>query len=138
MQSVFFYGLFMDAQLLRGMGLEPLVDGVAELPDHALRIGEKATLVAEPGSSAWGVVIGMTRPDLERLYSGPGVDRYRPESVSAVMAADRSARDCTCYNLPADELGESVDSSYAEQFAALAERLSFPLEYVREIRRFCD
>jgi len=138
MQSVFFYGLFMDTRLLRGRGLEPLADGVAELPDHALRIGEKATLVLAPGSSAWGLVIRLTMPDLERLYSGPGVDRYRPESVSVVMAADRSARDCTCYNLPVDELGEAVNSNYAEQLAALAGRLSLPLEYVREIRRFCD
>lgn len=138
MQSVFFYGLFMDTQLLRGMGFDPQADGVAELRDHALRIGEKATLVPAPGSSAWGIVIRMTRQDLERLYAGPGVDRYRPESVSVEMAADRSARDCTCYNLPADELGDSVNSEYAERLAALAQRLSFPPEYVREIRRFCN
>ena len=134
MDSVFFYGLFMDPQLLREHGLEPRVEGVAELPGHALRIGEKAVLVATPESSAWGLVMRMTHSELERLYSGAGVEQYRPEPVTVVMAADGSTRECSCYNLPAEELGESVNVDYADKLAALATRLSLPAEYVREIR----
>ncbi len=138
MESVFFYGLFMDADLLRGMGVDPLVEGAAELPDYALRIGDKATLVAAPGSSAWGIVMSLRDADLGRLYSSAGVERYRPEPVAVVMADGRSTKPCTCYNIPAEELGKEVNSGYAEQLAALAARMAFPGDYVREIGRFCE
>lgn len=138
MQSVFFYGLFMDVALLRDMGLEPSVDGVAELPDFTLSIGDKATLLAAPGSSAWGIVMTLAESEVERLYSVPGVDRYRPEIVTVVVMGDQSTRHCTCYNITAEELGEGVNSEYAEQLAALAERMAFPDDYVRHIRRFCE
>ena len=41
----FFYGLFMDEELLRGKGLEPEGGEIAAIDGFALRIGRRAALV---------------------------------------------------------------------------------------------
>lgn len=48
--EVFFYGLFMDEELLRGKGLEPEGGEIAAIDDFALRIGQRAALVPTPGA----------------------------------------------------------------------------------------
>jgi hypothetical protein len=137
MSGVFFYGLFMDVDVLRGQQIDPMVDGAAVLPDYQLRIGNKATLVAAPGSVAYGIVMTLAEEDLQLLYAQPGVSDYRPEPVTVVMSADRSTRSALCYNISADDLGRDVNSEYAQQLAALAAKLGFPEDYVGEILRCC-
>ena len=97
--EVFFYGLFMDPELLRAKGLAPEGAEVASVPGMALRIGRRAALVAEPSARAYGVLMSLTLDELDRLYADPSVRSYRPEAVlvhldgGGVVAA-------LCYNLP--------------------------------------
>lgn len=44
--AVFFYGLFMDAQMLRERGLQPQAERRARLDGFALRIGKRAGQLA--------------------------------------------------------------------------------------------
>ena len=53
--EVFFYGLFMDEELLRGKGPEPEGGEVAAIDGFALRIGQRAALVPTPGVKVFGV-----------------------------------------------------------------------------------
>jgi hypothetical protein len=46
--DVFFYGLFMDAQLLDAKGVRPADIRPAAVPGFAVRIGVGATLVPAP------------------------------------------------------------------------------------------
>src|SRR4029077_9568974 len=57
----------MDADALRSKGAHPANVRPAALPGYAIRIGNRATLVREPGSSAYGVLM-----DLPRRGRGPG------------------------------------------------------------------
>ena len=41
--DVFFYGLFMDTELLRAKGVDPVNVRSACIPGFALRIGQRAT-----------------------------------------------------------------------------------------------
>jgi len=59
--EVFFYGLFMDEELLRGKGLEPQGDEIAAIDGFALRIGQRAALVPTPGAKVYGLVFSLTR-----------------------------------------------------------------------------
>jgi len=52
--EVFFYGLFMDEELLRGKGLEPEGGEIAAIDGFALRIGQRAALVPTPGAKVYG------------------------------------------------------------------------------------
>ena len=54
--EVFFYGLFMDEELLRGKGLEPEGGEIAAIDGFALRIGQRAALVPTPDAKVYGSV----------------------------------------------------------------------------------
>jgi hypothetical protein len=79
--EVFFYGLFMDADLLRSKGAGPVKIRPACAPGFALRIGERATLFRNPESRAYGILMELTHDEIDHLYSEASVRAYRPEAV---------------------------------------------------------
>jgi hypothetical protein len=129
---VFFYGLFMDEALLRERGLEPRDARLAALDDFALRIGQRATLVPAPGSSVHGVAITLTVTDLERLYSEPSVQAYRPQPVR-VRLHSGGVISALCYILPQAPCSEERNPQYAARLRELAERIGLPTHYVSSI-----
>ena len=133
MNRIFFYGLFMDANLLEDMGLHPKVIGPAELRDFQIRIRNRATLIPNPGSTSYGIVIELSDKEAVALYSKPDVSDYRPESVNAILINDQSIQRSICYNLPVDVLGSGSNAEYAETLSALVLELGFSSEYANEI-----
>lgn len=129
---VFFYGLFMDEQLLREKGVQPTTPRHAVVRGFALRIGQRATLVPASDARAHGVVTELSHDEIERLYSEPSVAVYRPEAVVAEFP-DGVQVPALCFNLPiAPEPGESNDA-YARKLQDLARRLGLPPDYVDRI-----
>jgi len=135
MSRIFFYGLFMDAKLLEHMGFHPKLIGSAELRDFRISIGNRATLIPDPGSSCYGVVIDLPDEEASALYSKPDLSDYRPELVSAVLLHDHSIQPSSCYNLPREKLGAGTNADYSEKLAALVLELGFPSDYAHEIMR---
>ena len=133
MRAVFFYGLFMDAALLRGRGLHPANERRALVRDMALRIGKRATLVAEPGGIVHGVVMDLPEAELRGLYAEPSVADYRAETVTAELAEGGSVP-ALCFNLPPSDRPVEANPAYVEQLRALARRLGLPAEYVGSIQ----
>jgi len=131
--DVFFYGLFMDAELLRANGLHPTNGRQACVPGMALRIGRRATLVPDPGRSVFGFVFGLSHEEVERLYAEPSVSAYRPEAVIAQLA-DRSCVPALCFNLPPSDEAAEANPEYAEKLRMVASRLGLPADYVASIR----
>lgn len=132
--KVFFYGLFMDVELLRSKGAHPTAVQAASVPGYELRIGQKATLAQNATSSAHGVVMELSHSEIELLYSDPSVSAYRPEAVLAQLA-DGSYVPTLCFNLvtlPAP--GEVANPDYAVKWRALAARLRLPSAYVESVR----
>src|ERR1700728_3417598 len=95
--AVFFYGLFMDVRILNSKGLDPKNVVPASVPGFALRIGERATLVADSGSKAYGLLMYQTHDEVRKLYSEESVRAYQPEAVMAVLA-DNSPVPALCFN----------------------------------------
>jgi hypothetical protein len=88
--DAFFYGLFMDVDLLRATGVTPRNPRRAYVDDFALHIGKRATLSPSAGGRAYGMLIGLTHAELERLYAGPGLEETTgPRRLSR----DRSTAD---------------------------------------------
>src|SRR4249920_3035906 len=84
--EVFFYGLFMDEDLLRAQGIAPESLDLAWLDGFALRIGKRATLIPSQSGRVHGLVMSLTRAELQRLYSQPGLEAYKPQAVLAHVA----------------------------------------------------
>ena len=130
--SVFFYGLFMDSQALRAKGLQPQADRTARVSGFALRIGPRATLVPDPGSCVYGIVMDLTHSEVEQLYAEPSVRVYRPE---AVIAEPEGAPEVAalCFNLPAAPGVGERNPEYAARLRELAQRLRLPAQYIAGI-----
>jgi hypothetical protein len=131
--DVFFYGLFMDADLLREKGIEPGDVRPGSVRGFSLRIGQRATLLPDPNGRAYGMLMELTRQDLDALYSEPSVRAYRPEAV-LVELPDASRRPALCFNLVEPPGPSDANPEYATKLRALASRLALPADYVRSIR----
>jgi hypothetical protein len=131
--DVFFYGLFMDDQLLDAKGIRPVDIRLAAVPGFVLRIGARAALVPTPGGEVHGVLMKLTHADIEKLYSEAGVQAYRPEPVLAVPRNGATVA-ALCYNLPEPPSPDERNPEYASKLRSLAERIGLPGDYVASIR----
>lgn len=134
MTSVFFYGLFMDINLLKEKGLHPTepIPGYAE--GYQLQIGERATLIKSPGRRAYGAVMALDAEALDQLYGEPGVVDYRAENIT-VTTFDHALLQVVVYNLPKEKLA-GKNSNYAAQLAKTARDVGLPQAYIQEIETF--
>lgn len=131
--DVFFYGLFMDPQLLESKGIRPVDIRLAAVPGFGLRIGTRAALVPTPAGEVHGVLMKLSHADLAKLYSEPGVRAYRPEAVLAVAGNGETVA-ALCYNLPEPPSPAERNAEYASKLRSLAQRVGLPGDYVASIQ----
>ena len=131
--DVFFYGLFMDKDLLIEKSCAPTDDRVASVHGFALRIGHRATLVPSANGTVYGVVMSLSHDDIDSLYSDPSVSMYRPEAVLAQLS-DGTQVPALCFNLPSSPSPDEHNAEYSAKLRALAHRLGFPKDYVTSIQ----
>jgi hypothetical protein len=131
--DVFFYGLFMDQELLRSKGVKPEEPERGWVEGFALRVGQRAALVPAEGVRAHGVVMSLTLEELDRLYSEPSVQAYRPEAL-LVQLESGGAIAALCYNLPNPPSPSERNPEYAARLRALAEKIGLPTEYAKGIQ----
>ena len=125
--DVFFYGLFMDPELLVGKGITPRDPRRGMTESYALRIGQRATLVPETGARAYGMLYALTQAELDRLYGQPGLEDYRAQRI-AVRGDDGATWTAMCYLAAAPAPGEA-SADYAARLRKVLNRLGFPPEY---------
>ncbi|HKE46188.1 MAG TPA: gamma-glutamylcyclotransferase family protein [Steroidobacteraceae bacterium] len=131
--EVFFYGLFMDADQLREKGIVPGAAEIAWAEGFALRIGKRAALVPDSTARAYGTVMSVALGDLERLYSGPGLEAYRPQTLRVQLASGGSLT-AICYNLSQAPAADEHNPEYAAKLRAVASKVGLPAEYVASVR----
>jgi hypothetical protein len=128
----FFYGLFMDPKILRSSGVEPSNIRQAFVDQFALRIGRRATLVPSGECRAYGMVISLTHAELERLYTAPGLEQYRPEAVIAHLMTGGEVP-ALCYNLVVQPTVDERNPDYALRLQEVLRSLNFPSAYVESV-----
>ena len=128
----FFYGLYMDLEILREAGVAPSNPRRAYVEGFELRIGQRATLLPSPGSRAYGMLYALTHADLERLYTAPGLEHYRPEAVLALPLGG-TPTPALCYNLRVAPRPQERNPDYAERLRRALTKLDFPPEYIASV-----
>jgi gamma-glutamyl AIG2-like cyclotransferase len=131
--EVFFYGLFMDEDLLRSKGLAPEGVELASVSGWALRIGQRAALVPDRTGRTFGIVMSLTLAELDRLYSEPSVQAYQPQAVLAHLASGGVIA-ALCYNLPEPPAPNERNPEYASKLQTVAQRVGLPAEYIASLR----
>jgi AIG2-like family len=129
--KVFFYGLFMDENLLAAKGVVPSEVNLGFVDGYRLRIGERATLVRRPESRAYGAMMEISPREVTELYAEESVADYLPETV-IVELMDGTQVEATCYNLPYEKV-TGANRAYAESLLDVATRLDFPDSYLDQI-----
>lgn len=128
----FFYGLFMDSAILRESQVVAVSPRRAYVDGYALCIGRRATLVPAVGARAYGMVFALTHDELEKLYSAPGLEEYRPEAILA-RSMEGETLPALCYNLREAPGADEVNTEYAARLRAVLGKLGFPPEYIASI-----
>ena len=128
----FFYGLFMDLEVLKSNGVCAVEPRRAYVDGYALRIGKRATLVASAGARAYGVVFSLTDDEFARLYGAPGLEEYRPETIR-VQILQGDVVLAACYILRDAPGRDEANEAYAARLREVLRKLDFPAEYVEAI-----
>ncbi len=131
MNSIFFYGLFMDGDLLREKGLHPANHKLAHVAGYGLRIGQRATLELSQYERAFGSVMDLGSEELGVLYGEKSVADYVPEQLVAIDMRGKSL-EVTSYILPM-KLVSGSNSEYARLLALSARKIGLPDDYITEI-----
>ena len=105
----------------------------AYVDGYALRIGRRATLVPTPGARVYGMVYALTHAELDKLYTAPGLELYRPEAVLA-RTLEGEILPALCYNLREAPGPDEANAEYAARLREALGRLDFPPEYIASIR----
>ena len=128
--EIFFYGLFMDVNILSKKVISFSNPRIATLNDYALRIGNRASLIPCHDEKSYGIVMTVKPDEIKKLYSEKSVSDYIPEKVEVITELNESIN-ATCYNLPAEKMSGS-NEKYALSLYALAEKLEFPKDIFKE------
>jgi len=128
----FFYGLYMDLEVLREAGVAPSNPRRAYVDNFALRIGQRATLLPSAGTRAYGMLYALTHAELERLYTATGLEHYRPEAVLALPLGG-TPTPALCYNLRVAPRPQERNPDYAERLRRALTKLDFPPEYIASV-----
>lgn len=128
----FFYGLFMDDDILRQSQVAAVKPRRAYVDDYALLIGRRATLVPVAGARAYGMVFALTHDEVKKLYSAPGLEDYRPEAVIA-HDLEGGTLPALCYNLPEAPGPDEANADYAARLRAALGKLDFPPDYIASV-----
>src|SRR5512145_808193 len=98
----FFYGSYMNFDVLREVDLVPAHWEVARLAGFDIRISPRANLVRSERDCVWGIVATATHAELSRLYAHAKDvlgETYLPEAVLA-ETRDGRFRPALCYICP--------------------------------------
>jgi hypothetical protein len=134
---VFFYGSYINFDVLKEVGLVPGEWEVARLPGFDLRIAPRANLIRSERDTVWGINATATHAELERLYAhAKGVlgETYLPEAA-VTSTRDGKLRPVMTYICP-DMIVRPAESAYVDRIAAPARRFGFPRWYVERIEAF--
>lgn len=83
LHDVFFYGLYMDPDILEQKGVVPRSPRKGYVDGFELRIGNKATLMRSTEKIAHGMVYALNHLEIDSLYRGSGLVEYAAEALLA-------------------------------------------------------
>ena len=134
---VFFYGSYINLEVLKEVNLVPEHWEVARLPGFDILIEPRANLMHSEQHCVYGIVATATHSQLERLYAHAKDvlgEIYLPEAV-LVETMDGKCRPALCYIAPSMDPRPAAND-YIDRIAKPAREYGFPDWYVQRIESF--
>ena len=133
----FFYGSFMNLEVLKKLSIVPAAVEVATLSGFDIFIRPLANLTRSSDRSVYGAVANTTHAELVRLY-GYASDKlggtYLPQAVLVLMR-NGTWLPAMCY--VASELsGRPATNDYVDLIVNAAKHYAFPRSYIDRLETF--
>ena len=136
--DVFFYGSYMDFDVLMNLGIGQREYQVGQLPGYELRIGSSANVVKNSLERVFGIVTQLTHDELDTLYSREAQAKlgaqYMPEPV-LVMTTNRNIVPCLCY-IAYDPVIGRASGEYIDSILSIARKYNFPQSYIHLLESY--
>ena len=132
--STFFYGSFINLDVLAEVDYVPSQYEVAHLDGYDIRIQPLANIVRSDNDRVYGIVALATHVQLERLYRQEWVGVYLPHPT-LVTTEDDNSRPALSYIAPSMAAEPPADD-YVDRIVGPARRHGFPQWYIERLERF--
>ena len=132
---VFFYGSFMNLDVLKSLGVRPAALIVAWLEHWDITLAPLATLVPSEKDRVFGILAELSRTDVEHLYSRDELKSYKSLEVS-VETKDGKIPALCFISKPVS--GSKPSAEYVNKIVDAAEALPLPQDYTDKLRRFLE
>ena len=133
----FFYGSYINLNVLREVNYVPETWEVARLAGFDIRIQPRANLVRSDEHSVYGILATGTHAELGRLYAHAKDvlgETYLPEAILA-ETRDGKYKPAMCYVCPAMD-PRPATNDYIDRIVVPAREYDFPLWYIRRLETF--
>ena len=133
----FFYGSYINFDVLKEVELEPTEWEVARLHGYDIKIEPRANLERSDADTVYGIVATATYRQLNDLYAHAKEvlgETYLPEAV-LTETLDRTWRPALCYICP-DMEPRPADPDYVARIIGPARHYGFPSWYLDRLARF--
>ncbi len=133
----FFYGSYMNFNVLKEVNLAPEQWEVARLDGFDIRIQPRANLIRSEQHCVYGIVATATHEELVQLYAHAKDilgEIYLPEAV-LVVTMDGKWRPALCYICPSMAAGPA-DKDYVDRILKPAKEFGFPDSYIKRLESF--
>lgn len=133
----FFYGSYMNFDVLKEVDLMPERWEVAKLYGFDIRIQPRANLIRSDQHCVYGIIAAATHEELQRLYAhAQGVlgEVYLPEAV-LIETLDGKWLPALCYICPEMQARPAADD-YLDRIIKPAKAFGFPQWYIARLESF--
>lgn len=127
----FLYGLYMDEELLKSLGFNPVSSRMAMVESYELDLRGLAKIIPKDNSQVWGMLVKLPEDDLLAMYSYETTKVYKPEIVNALIEGRNIISAC-CYNVPKSN-DAALNSEYLEKLILIAKKLNLPIAYIKKL-----
>ncbi len=131
--NVFFYGSFINPDVLARVGYHPDRMDAARLNGFDIALRPSATLIPSDRDSVYGVLTTATHGQLDKLYGEDWVRAYQPEAV-VVVTQDGAINAALCY-IAWSATGAAPFDEYLDRIIQPARKLCFPDWYIERLER---
>jgi len=130
---IFFYGSFMDSEVLRILGVVLKKVETAELKNWSITFSPMATLVRSEGDSVYGTIAELSQDQVRMLYTRDDLKHYNPVDITVATKRSKGVS-AQCY-ISKPSTGQNPSEEYLRRVIQAAERLGFPPVYLARLRR---
>jgi hypothetical protein len=126
LHKIFFYGLYMDEEILKSKGVNPRDKHLVKAKNYRLRIGNMATLLRDESSEAYGIVYSLTYEEIDKLYKDAGLIQYVTEVVLVETEDSKEIVALSCILLNPPTVDED-NPTYVESLLKCMKKYKLPL-----------